>query len=338
MKDKEIRNILIAYLKAKYNEIRIYQEKSIGSAICDVMAVTDKLIGFEIKSDGDNYQRLERQVEFYDKFFDENYIVVSKRYIESVNMKVPKHWGIIYIDENGINVSRKASDNANVSRRRQLTVLWKLELKNLLIKNNLPLYAQQEKGYISDKISQQVDHAILGKQIAYELLHRDYSLYDAKDYTVYSNREEYETIPMLDIIDSLSEQNFDKVTLDKWIELYNSAKAIQKEKETLYVKKEVIRSPHDITYKEIEVSLGVPWISKDIINDFVTYILVGHSNKHYNLVEYESVTGAWFINDKRRYNNARIEKEFGTIRYNALFIIEATLNLREIKSARFKYI
>ncbi len=54
VRDKEIRNILIAYLKVKCDEVRIYQEKSIGSAICDVMAVTDRLIGFEINSDCDN--------------------------------------------------------------------------------------------------------------------------------------------------------------------------------------------------------------------------------------------------------------------------------------------
>ena len=331
MKDKEIRNILIAYLKAKHEEIRIYQEKSIGSAICDVMAVTDRLIGYEIKSDVDNYQRLERQIEFYDKFFDENYIVVSKKHIASAEIKVPKHWGIVYIDANGINVSRKASKNTSVSRRRQLTVLWKLELKNLLIKNNLPLYAQQEKGYISDKICGQVEHNLLGKQIAFELLHRDYSVYDAKDYTVYSKQEEYGTMATLDIIDSLSEQNFDELTLDKWIELYKSAKVIQKEKETLYTKKEVARHPHDITYKEIEVSLGAPWINKEIINDFVTHILIGHNRIRYSLVEYEVVTGAWFINEKRKHNTSRINRKFGTMRLNALFIIEATLNLREIK-------
>lgn len=50
MNDKAIRNILIAYLKASNHEIRIYQEKSIGTSICDVMAVTDKLTGYEIKS------------------------------------------------------------------------------------------------------------------------------------------------------------------------------------------------------------------------------------------------------------------------------------------------
>lgn len=42
MDDKKIRKILISYLKATNIEIRIYQEKSIGSSICDVMAVTDE--------------------------------------------------------------------------------------------------------------------------------------------------------------------------------------------------------------------------------------------------------------------------------------------------------
>ena len=331
MKDKEIRNILIAYLKVKHEEVRIYQEKSIGSAICDVMAVTDKLTGYEIKSDGDNYQRLERQIEFYDKFFDENYIVVSQKHIASAENKVPKHWGIIYIDNNEVKISRNAKNNYKVSRRSQLTVLWKLELKNLLIKNNLPLYAQKEKGYISDKIFQQMDAKILGEQIAYELLHRDYSVYDAKDYTVYSKQDEYGTMPALDIIDSLSEQNFEQLTLDKWIELYKNAKQIQKEKETIYVKKEVIRLPHEITYKDIEVSLGAPWISKDVVNEFVNYILHGDNIVRHNLVEYEPVTGAWFINEKRRFASSSIDAKFGTTRFNALHIIESTLCLREIK-------
>lgn len=331
MKDQEIRRILIAYLKVRHKEVRIYQEKSIGSAICDVMAVTEKLTGYEIKSDGDNYQRLERQIEFYDKFFDENYIVVSHKHITSAENKVPKYWGIIYIDDHEVNFVRKAANNAKVSRRSQLTVLWKLELKNLLIKNNLPLYAQKEKGYISDKICQNADPKILGEQIAYELMHRDYSVYDAKDYTVYSKQEDYGTMPALDIMDSLSEQDFDQLTLDKWIELYKNAKQLQKEKESLYEKKEVIRPPHEITYQDIEVSLGAPWISKDIIDDFISYMISGNHKERYHLAEYEAVTGAWHINGKNQYRNSNITSKFGTNRYNALFIIEATLNLREIK-------
>ncbi len=43
MKDKEIRGILIEYLKNEYEKARIYQEKNIGNAICDLMLVSDKL-------------------------------------------------------------------------------------------------------------------------------------------------------------------------------------------------------------------------------------------------------------------------------------------------------
>lgn len=65
MNDKSIREILISWLQATNHEIRIYQEKSIGASICDVMAVTDKLTGYEIKSDQDNYARLQDQVKAY---------------------------------------------------------------------------------------------------------------------------------------------------------------------------------------------------------------------------------------------------------------------------------
>lgn len=54
MNDKAIRDILIVWLQATNHEIRIYQEKSIGASICDVMAVTDKLTDYDFKSNLDN--------------------------------------------------------------------------------------------------------------------------------------------------------------------------------------------------------------------------------------------------------------------------------------------
>ncbi|MBQ8637033.1 MAG: sce7726 family protein [Clostridia bacterium] len=332
MKDKEIRKILIEYLKATNEEIRIYQEKSIGSAICDVMAVTDKLIGFEIKSDGDNYQRLDRQAEYYNKFFDENYIVVSEKHIVSAETRVPKDWGIIYIADDAVKIFRKSCANKLVSRRSQLSVLWKLELKNLLIKNQLPTYALKDKGYISDEIYRQVEFSVLGKQIAYELLHRDYSIFDAEDYTIYNKNDAFKNVPVYDIIDALSEENFEQITLDQWISLYQQAKIIQKEKEVIYEKKEVIRDPHEITFENIEVSLGVPWISGKIIDDFINDIFFENAYKR-SWVDYEPVTGAWHINEKKSgfISNSNINVKYGTSRYNALQITEATLNLREIK-------
>ena len=52
MNDQEIRNILISFLKGSNDNMRIYQEKAIGGSICDLMAVTDCLTGYEIKATG----------------------------------------------------------------------------------------------------------------------------------------------------------------------------------------------------------------------------------------------------------------------------------------------
>ena len=338
MKDKEIRKILIEYLKSQGTEMRIYQEKSIGNSICDLMTVTDKLTGYEIKSDSDNYQRLNDQVLTYDRFFDFNYIVIGQVHSSSAASKVPYHWGIICIESDNVTVFRKAKLNKRVSRRSQLSVLWKLELKNILIKNNMPLYAQKEKGYISDRIAEQVDDETLQKQIAYELLHRDYSVYeDATDYSVYTIGIQT-GMPAREIIDMLSENGFEDITLDKWIEIYRTAHEMHEKKEALFVKKpSTPRTPHDIPYTDIEVSLGAPWIDLSIINEFIGHIMYD-KDCNPGFCKYEPVTGNWYIGEKRSAEckrNTNLTVKYGTDRYNALFIIEATLNLREIKLRDF---
>ena len=340
MNDKRIRKILISYLKATNTEIRIYQEKSIGSSVCDVMAVTDILTGYEIKSDLDNYSRLDKQVKSYSYFFDRNYVVVSNRHLSSIGSKIPDNWGVLCIREDNITVERAAKTNMGVSRRKQLSILWKLELKNILIKNHMPIYAQKEKGYISDRIAEQIDSKTLGGQIAYELMHRDYSFYDARDYTEYYNEFKSDNgIPAEEIVDTLSENNLKSFTLDKWIELYKIAKDRQYKKEKVYNANVIDRSKlHKIKYNDIEASLGAPWIDKTIISDFIYHLLYNEEQKKYSsalcpYVSYEPVTGSWFIENKNTLGrgNTNIEFKFGIPRYNALYILEATLNLRQIK-------
>ena len=215
MQDKEIRRILIEYLNIKHKEYRIYQEKSIGSSICDLMLVTDKLTGFEIKSDRDNYERLAKQVSAYNQFFDENYIVVGATHTNSIQSKIPAEWGILAISSYNVELIRIAKPNKSVNRQKQLSILWKIELKNLLLKNRLPLYAQKEKPFLCQKLSEEVERKLLGTQIAEELLNRDYSVFDADDHTIKSgNLDEIseETTSELfsstdELIDRLSEED-----------------------------------------------------------------------------------------------------------------------------------
>ena len=272
MNDKAIRKILINYLLAERQDIRIYQEKSIGSSICDVMAVSSHLTGYEIKSDNDDYSRLDRQVSAYDNFFDKNYLVISQKHRKSAENKVPRHWGIISIEQDNVEVIRRAADNPNVSRRSQLSVLWKLELKNILVKISMPMYAQKDKKYISYQISKQVNPAILGKQIANELYNRDYSYYDAKDFTIRNERSTSQT-PLFELLEKVAEDDTNSFTLEEWISLYSQAKELQQEKHELFAKPITPRAEHEIKYTEIEVSLGAPWISEGIINDFIYHLL-----------------------------------------------------------------
>ena len=318
MNDKAIRDILISYLQATNHEIRIYQEKSIGSSICDVMAVTDQLTGYEIKSDQDNYARLEEQVKAYDRFFDENYLVVSQKHSQSATDKVPAYWGILCVQNDNITVMRKAQKNKKVERRSQLTVLWKLELKNLLIKNNMPLFAQKDRGYIAEQIVASVDHGKLGSQIAQELMRRDYSVYDAEDYTIYSKGGD--GFPAEEIVDMLSERDLQSFTLDKWIALYRQATAVKEKKEILFQSPVEDRVDHAIPYTDIEVSLGVPWISPDIISDFIAHILGIDPKRTRGNIRYEPVTGNWSIHDKNWLagGNTNAEVKYGLERYNAL--------------------
>ena len=186
MNAQEIKDILIAYLKATDCEIRIYQEKSIGGAVCDLMTVTSCLTGYEIKSDLDNYQRLNHQIIAYDRFFEKCYIVVGGRHLKSADQKVPGHWGIITIQSDHVTVNRPARAG-NPACDSQLRVLWKLELSNLLTKAGLPLYTYKSKEYIIGQIVEKLDQAEIRKHVAYELMHRDYTLFNAKDYSLHFN-------------------------------------------------------------------------------------------------------------------------------------------------------
>lgn len=349
MNAQEIKNILIAYLKAANHEIRIYQEKSIGNAVCDLMTVTNCLTGYEIKSDLDNYQRLNHQITAYDRFFEKCYIVVGGRHLKSVGQKVPGHWGIITIQSDHVTVNRPARAG-NPACDSQLRVLWKLELSNLLTKAGLPLYTYKSKEYIIGQIVEKLDQAEIRKHVAYELMHRDYTLFNAKDYSLhFGGAGETEDgppaisgLPAAEIVDTLSEQDFGEMTLDRWIALYAQAKELQKSKEDLSRVRTAPRAPHDIPYTDIEVSLGVPWVSEQIIDDFCYVLRTGDEKlaerMHWahKIIRYEPLTGYWYVEDKQRTahwygDRTRLERTYGLPSYNALYILEAALNLREIR-------
>lgn len=67
MKDIDIREVLFDYLDETYGRIRILEEKVIYGSRADAIGIIeDLIIGFEIKSDSDSYQRLRSQIKDYE--------------------------------------------------------------------------------------------------------------------------------------------------------------------------------------------------------------------------------------------------------------------------------
>ena len=97
--DADIREPLFNYLEQYHGKVRFLEEKVTGKARADVvMVLPDKVCGIEIKSDADSYTRLAQQVKNYDRYYDENYLVIGSTHAHHAAEHVPSHWGIISVE------------------------------------------------------------------------------------------------------------------------------------------------------------------------------------------------------------------------------------------------
>ena len=179
LKDKDIREPLFYFLEEYFGKVRIFEEKITGRARADLVMVTPgKLYGIEIKSDADSYVRLKRQVEYYDKYYDRNVVVVGSTHAHHVSEHVPDYWGIIsveIIDEKvDFYVIREAADNPNVLAENKIKLLWRPELNHLLEINVLPAYKSMSKPFVQGRILALVPEDVLWNQVTDELFERDY--------------------------------------------------------------------------------------------------------------------------------------------------------------------
>jgi hypothetical protein len=180
MLDREIRETLCTWLDSQYAKVRIFDELVIGSARADIITVTDCLTGYEIKSDSDSYTRLEWQIPQYDKYFQKNFLVVGEQHRKSSEAHIPDYWGILCVHQSesaiDLKILRSPDDNPNFSLSSQLTLLWRMELTNILIANRFPKYAKRSKRSICGFILEHVPQDRLQASICNELFERDYNL------------------------------------------------------------------------------------------------------------------------------------------------------------------
>lgn len=184
--DEDIRILLFDYLDLRYPKVRTFEEKVMGRSRSDVVALLpDAIVGIEIKSDADSYTRLATQVKDYDKFFDMNYIVVGGSHLKHVGEHIPKHWGILYVDQTEeepiIREVRAAGRNPKAKLKTQFVFMWKRELWALLKLNKLPAYKQKSRKFIVDTLLAKVDERMLKFQMCDMLFERDYSIFEVEE-------------------------------------------------------------------------------------------------------------------------------------------------------------
>ena len=156
-----------------------------GRSRADVVMVTPGLLyGIEIKSDADSYTRLASQVKDYDKFFDRNIVVVGSTHALHIREHVPEHWGVITVElVNGLYdfyILRQPVDNPKMKYKNKLRLMWRPELAQIQLMNNMPKYREKSKDFVIGKIAARADNGVidsctLNNQITELLFERDYT-------------------------------------------------------------------------------------------------------------------------------------------------------------------
>jgi len=179
MVDLVIRESLCEYLDNKYDKIRIIDELVIGKARADIVAVTDMLTGYEIKGDTDSYTRLPEQIKEYDRYFQQNYLVVGKSHSKSAPAHIPPYWGLLCVSETEddlpVELLQAPAKNPKFSMRKQISLLWRRELVSILVANKLPKCSGKSKAFIRRYLLENVPAENLQLQICEELFEREWT-------------------------------------------------------------------------------------------------------------------------------------------------------------------
>ena len=180
MLDKEMREPLFDFLDEKYGKVRTIEEKIIYGSRADVLAIIDgAIIGIEIKSDSDTYVRLATQVKDYEKYCDFCFLAVGTSHKAHASEHIPKHWGIIVISNDNVEVLREAEKNPKVKLDYQLGLLWRPELLNIQQKYNYPKYRNKSRKEIYSFLKDKLGETQLKADLTDQLFERDYTVYDA---------------------------------------------------------------------------------------------------------------------------------------------------------------
>ena len=145
MLDRDIRDYLHKHYLCEYTRsdvtARVIDEMGLSAhaARIDIGVINGKLVGYEIKSDRDNLDRLPHQLEIYNQIFDLVTIVCGPKHEAKLLAFLPTHCGLFVTHKDGadapfLRTVRMPSQNAGRNGYMIASLLWHEEAKALLIR------------------------------------------------------------------------------------------------------------------------------------------------------------------------------------------------------------
>ena len=109
-----------------------------GTCRADIAVINGRLLGYEIKSDGDGLSRLPAQISAYNAVFDRIGIIAGERHISEVRRLVPAWWGITLCRRGargGVHfiTVRRSCPNPQVDPLSVAKLLWRSEAFQVLL-------------------------------------------------------------------------------------------------------------------------------------------------------------------------------------------------------------
>ncbi|RUO42656.1 hypothetical protein CWE15_04385 [Aliidiomarina taiwanensis] len=182
MDEFEVKRILIGYLKSKHDQPLFASEMPFAnrSRRADLVVLTkNQLIGIEVKSDFDNFSRLDGQLDAYERAFERTYLALTERQFNKLNLKHDTIGILLIKADRSVILKKRPKVSRNFDLAFQLDLLSNENLKKIPVTNSSKLSKPQRVQALIDSYSattlSKVAKSVLGMhlKVLNELFHRE---------------------------------------------------------------------------------------------------------------------------------------------------------------------
>jgi hypothetical protein len=177
MKDPEIRALLRRTILRKYlsdPDSKVVEELRLSpaNAQVDIAIINGSLHAFEIKSGSDTLNRLPNQIKCYSRVFDYVTIVTEGSHLKKVVDIVPEWVGIAVCTDDQLEKTRNAKRNIDLNPFYIAQLLWRDEMKSLLLDNGVAFRSHHRNWILSELLAAEIETSKLSRCVRDKLKRR----------------------------------------------------------------------------------------------------------------------------------------------------------------------